>query len=1045
MDFAHLDPPNADGYKYVVTMMCECTGWLQAVPIKERSSATVWQAFEQNWLRVFGTPQGLRCLVRHDHGTEFKKDFAANCSALGLQQQLTPVNQPQGNSLLERRHWDVAQRLKSIIVERELSNEQFVEVLPLAVSQVNHQPASRPPYESPYTRLTRRELLPPSLEGFLQDKTKAKERITPRNSSVAYQSGDLVFFRHPRVHKYPKLEICWLLYRVVRVVSTHIYQLESLEIIHFNRPFKILAHSSCMFRAPPGSKPRLRVDLSSLNDQGDLLDHQEFDVLSLLDQQEPAGGPFQADDGVKDNGEEQVQVPVAGDDEVTVNYMCLFKHEEKELLFIGKVVQVAKDKVKVQHYGTYGKGGAIDKRVYRPALVDPKDGKAIYSARPIRGTVPDLFDVERTDILIAKFELEGKGTIPLYVINLIEQLNHMEYVLFCGEQYDASALKLGAYVQELDRNADNIILDINTKEGAVLVASGYVDDATATTHQKLKYKQLSAQQKKGVDAARAAECAKIVQYGTYRLEQKYEKPADVIPIETLWVDTLKLVNGKREYKSRLVARGDQDKRAKHDLDCKTAACPPESVRFLLLAALASPNYAKGKSIVSIDIKNAYLQAELKSKSPVYIIPPAGHEDRRAGRYWVLNKAMYGLPDAGKAFERFLIGKLTPFGWTLSPIRGLLWKLREVNGKTVVASLLAQYVDDLIVACLIADTEKDVQEVRSVCDCKYSEALGRFVGTNYHEVPEGVWCEQSEYILSLKPGAGKTPKQPLPRNLLEYEDKSLELNGKQRVKDYQKLLGEISYVAFCSRPDLTYPCSMHARRSNAPTEQAWQNLNATVRYAQATAHLGILLKPPKYHEPLHLTMYVDASLGNWISPRAQSAYVLTVNNRPVSWRSHAQEVVARSTYRSELHALEMGVDKMAAILPFFRQIWPDTRPLVLSDSANVIYGIADDAPTPRETSLLLRIRMLGGRVSVLPNMAVKDAIRLDKITVRHVKSEDNVTDCLTKPMSAEGLTQLMLPPPSMQGKVTPKVNIPHGAMAAAAIRVCTNREDSLWIR
>jgi hypothetical protein len=376
--------------------------------------------------------------------------------------------------------------------------------------------------------------------------------------------------------------------------------------------------------------------------------------------------------------------------------------------------------------------------------------------------------------------------------------------------------------------------------------------------------------------------------------------------------------------------------------------------------------------------------------------------------------MYGLPDAGKCFEKWLVGHLKKHGWLCTPITGVYWKLT----RGVVIALLAQYVDDLVIASMTGSALEIVAEVQQFCDCKDPEPLGRFVGTDYVEVPEGIWCCQTEYVLSLKPDPGRLSYQPLPATAFDEVDNTAALIGVD-ITAYQKLLGEISYVAYCTRPDLAYACSSLARYGKAPTLKMWKHLNGCVRYAQHTANLGVLLRPPKTTSTLVLDMFVDASFGSYLSPKPQSGFVMVVGGCPIAWKSKSQALVARSTYRAELAAMEMGVDQLIAWLTFFTRIWQKVVPVVHSDSANVLFAVKSDVPRPTEKSLLLRIRALGGKVSVVPTCALRDLVSQDGIFVTYVKSAENVTDALTKAMPVTQLAGMMIPPASLK-KVCPRI-------------------------
>ena len=54
-------------------------------------------------------------------------------------------------------------------------------------------------------------------------------------------------------------------------------------------------------------------------------------------------------------------------------------------------------------------------------------------------------------------------------------------------------------------------------------------------------------------------------------------------------------------------------------------------------------------IIQIDIRVAYLNAELKEK--IFVKIPEGDKNFNKEKYWLLNKAMYGLKQSGRAWNK----------------------------------------------------------------------------------------------------------------------------------------------------------------------------------------------------------------------------------------------------------------------------------------------------------------------------------------------------------------------------------------------------------
>ena len=97
------------------------------------------------------------------------------------------------------------------------------------------------------------------------------------------------------------------------------------------------------------------------------------------------------------------------------------------------------------------------------------------------------------------------------------------------------------------------------------------------------------------------------------------------------------------------------------------------------------------SINQYDVSNAFLHASLEEV--VYVSQPEGHVVK-GKEDWVyrLNKAMYGLKNAPKAYSDYFMETLTKLGFVQSKKDECLWTLRK--GKSVLHYLF--HVDDIIV-------------------------------------------------------------------------------------------------------------------------------------------------------------------------------------------------------------------------------------------------------------------------------------------------------------------------------------------------------------
>ena len=88
----------------------------------------------------------------------------------------------------------------------------------------------------------------------------------------------------------------------------------------------------------------------------------------------------------------------------------------------------------------------------------------------------------------------------------------------------------------------------------------------------------------------------------------------------------------------------------------------------------------------------------------------------------MNKAIYGLKDAGKHFERHFHGILKELGYRQTHIRGVWGKLKD--GKLL--GLLAHFVDNCMFAGVEETADNLAEELKAKIDCSETTDVDTFV-------------------------------------------------------------------------------------------------------------------------------------------------------------------------------------------------------------------------------------------------------------------------------------------------------------------------------
>ena len=133
--YVHLDlagplPRTRDGFKYILGIQCNFSGYCVAVPIKNKEHETVVKGFLDNWLFRFGPPVAL--ISDNEWSSQA---FTALCKSFQVEQRRTPFYNPRSNAQIERTFGTLKRLLQA--VTRGLNQEAWGDWLPPTVFSLN--------------------------------------------------------------------------------------------------------------------------------------------------------------------------------------------------------------------------------------------------------------------------------------------------------------------------------------------------------------------------------------------------------------------------------------------------------------------------------------------------------------------------------------------------------------------------------------------------------------------------------------------------------------------------------------------------------------------------------------------------------------------------------------------------------------------------------------------------------------------------------------------------------------------------------------------
>ncbi len=472
-------------------------------------------------------------------------------------------------------------------------------------------------------------------------------------------------------------------------------------------------------------------------------------------------------------------------------------------------------------------------------------------------------------------------------------------------------------------------------------------------------------------------------------------------LDTRWVCSWKdLDGGLRIAKSRLVAKGFQETLDQDEaVDAPTAT--REGTRLVAFSAVQ-----RGWKLGSIDIKTAFLQADTRgAEDKVIAVRPPKESGEDLEHVWVLNKSMYGLRSAPKAWWKTLTKALTQeFGFRQCINDQAVFTLTE-NG--ALRGVLAVHVDDIIFAG--DEILMSALETLSLRFAFGSQKSGSFVHLGIeikHDLAnQTVTLGQESYISTLSPielGPSRGMDSDAPLNVLEQQQ-------------LRMLTGSIMWIAGMTRPDISVDASLLAGKLHNPTVQDVLTANKIIRYLKSSSSSVIVYR--KLQGQLRVLSYSDSAFQNLPQGRSQAGYAILIaeeetTNSPavkfqdgdtttytrdvrtalMSWKSSRHRRVVRSTFSAELLASSALFDSASWFTSLFTEVTTGYRP---NDQHQMPIDLRTDCESLVASTKSLRIqateRRLYGEIWALREALDNSEIR----TLKHVPTALMLADGLTK--------------------------------------------------
>lgn len=480
-------------------------------------------------------------------------------------------------------------------------------------------------------------------------------------------------------------------------------------------------------------------------------------------------------------------------------------------------------------------------------------------------------------------------------------------------------------------------------------------------------------------AAMQVEYDSLIKNGTWELVD-YPKGKNVIG--SRWVFSTKFnPDGTVEkFKARLVAQGCSQVHGEDFNETYAPVARQSTIRLVLALS------AKLKLFVNhIDIVAAYLNGDLKED--VYMRQPEIFVSKdHPQKVCKLKKSIYGLKQAGRDWNNKIDFLLNEMGFHRCKSDNCVYIKRKGNE----VNIIVIYVDDIILACTAKSTMKNiVDQLSAQIEVKNRGPISYYLGMQIERKGEcgAITIHQEKYTRELLKKWNmqncKGVSTPYAQGTMLEKCTKKGCSG-SNVKEYQSLLGGLTYVAITSRPDISFAVSKLSQFHSHPHQQHFIAAKRILRYLKAKPK-GMLTYQPNNQ---NLLCFTDSDWGSDQTDRKSvSGYALFYSGGLIAWEAKKQHMVSLSTMEAEYVAMCQGAKEVA----FHRSLLTELGVIEIAKNSTVIKCDNQGAqfavrnPTVHKRSKHIDIRF----------HYIREKFINGDIDIEYVQSSENAADIFTK--------------------------------------------------
>ena len=364
-----------------------------------------------------------------------------------------------------------------------------------------------------------------------------------------------------------------------------------------------------------------------------------------------------------------------------------------------------------------------------------------------------------------------------------------------------------------------------------------------------------------------------------------------------------------KFKARLVARGFRQIYGVDYVDTMAPVGKLTTFRVLL-----AEGAHRGMDISFVDIRSAYLEAELKIKQ--FMTPPQGVLPPKAGHVMRLDKGLYGLKQSGREWHIKFKKNLLSWGFKCCTADPCLF-VRQRGGVQIRILL---FVDDM---AIFSDSGKKgdalkeelIQAVKTAgYDYSSSDDDNVYLGMAVTRInPTCLALSQERYIkdIMIKYGFADQKATYTTSNLAKVsvaDCPSTSPKDNPLGRRFREMTGALRWIEQCTRPDISAVLSELSKVQINPGQVHLDQLEHLMRYVNTTQSFSLVYGgPSKDTMDGVLTGSTDSDwAGDADTSYSRAGYVICMWQTPVSWASQKMKAAAASSCESEYMAASRAV-------------------------------------------------------------------------------------------------------------------------------------------